>query len=150
MALSRPDVLTVTRLYRPDHLPAQPRALGEARTEKLSGLLEALAIQVEAPEAHRLAPTPRSDDELEVVCAVGDVAQRGLDRGVQARRRPEEVLRDADPQPEERRRGERQVHERVDAERRPAVDHREQRKVRVGVIAAAATGTAGGHRADWG
>lgn len=128
---------------RLDHpTPHLPR-LRKPRLKKLRRPLEPLAIQIKVPKPHALAPPARSHDKLKIICAVPHVVHGRVDRRVQARGRAEEILRDADPEPEDRRRGEQEVHEGVDVERRPAVDHREQREVRVRDDARAPIGVRG-------
>ena len=117
-----------------DHFAAQFRCLFEPRTEERRGMFKSKAVQLETPETDALAPTARGDDELEVVSAMGDVSQCSVDGSVQPRVRAEEVLRHADPEAEEGRRSEGKVDEGVDPERGPAVDHREEREVRVRVV----------------
>lgn len=116
---------------RLEHRRPKLRRVLKPGLKELARLHKPVLIKLEAAERDALAPAPRSDDELEVIRTVGRVVQRRVYSVVKARLRAEEVLRHAEEHPEERRRGEVEVHKRLDAERGPAVDHCEQRQVRV-------------------
>lgn len=90
-----------------------------------------MTIPLEIAVADALAPPPRGDQELGVVRPMALVPDGRRDGGVEPLGRAEQVLGDADPESEDGRRGEREVHEGADAKLVPAVDHREEGEVRV-------------------
>lgn len=114
-----------------DHRVADLVGLDKPRLEELLRLEEPLPPCVEVTQRHTLGPPSRRECELEVVAPEGVVLDRDPERLVQPVRVPKEVLRHAQPKPEQGRRADHVVVGR-DPQRGPAVHHGEQREVVVG------------------
>lgn len=113
------------------HLVAHHLGLGKARLKELLRAHKPLPPRVEMAQRHALGPRARRKRKLEVVAAKRLVLDRRRQRLVQQRPVAEQVLRHAQPQPEQRRAAQHVV-VRHDAELRPAVHHGQQREVVVG------------------
>lgn len=113
------------------HSTADLDGVSEAGLEEALGHDEALAPGVEVAEADALGPAAGGEGELEVLGAEGVVADADADGGLEARAAAEQVLRHAEPEPEQRRAADHVV-VGDDAQGAPAVDHGQQAEVVVG------------------
>lgn len=117
--------------HRLDHLVPDLDGISEPRLKEALRDNESLPPRVKVSQAHTLGPAPRGKGEFEVVRPEGVVLDSNAQRLVQTRGAAEQVLRDAQPQPEQRRRADHVV-ERHDPQRAPAVHHGQQAEVVVG------------------
>lgn len=86
-----------------DHLSSQLIRLRKPPLEESARSFKPFAINFEYAEAHALTPTPSRYHKLQVIAAMPGVKKRGMDRRRQQMWRNEEMLRDAEEEPEYRR-----------------------------------------------
>lgn len=110
------------------HGIAHSHGILEPRLEELLRRLEPVLPRLKVTQRNALRPPPRREREFEIIGAVRVVLHRRPQRVVEQLAAAEEVLRDAEPQPEQWRRANHVVVGH-DAQLRPAVHHSQQAEV---------------------